>query len=153
MMNQTVREAIDREFAKVRRMLKHPESREEVRAVIALPPWLIDRILTKRRNELLEILQRRRVNSVSQLAQLTGRNVKSVSHDLKILSSFGFVRYERRFKPAVANYVVMKIGKSQRAMTKVQPQLSGRTSRSYVSLYKHNPAPRIAYKKKAAKVR
>ena len=155
-MNRRARQAIDREFAKVRRMLKHPESHEEVRTVIAFPNRLLARILTEKRSELLEILKRQQGRSVSQLAQLTGRTVESVSRDLKILSNFGFVCYEPRGKYAVAKYVVIEDGKSQLAMTKVQPRLSGSKSRSYVSSRasaSYRPAPRIAYKKKTTKVR
>lgn len=120
-MNPEVRQAIDREWAKIRQMIKNPQGREAVRAVIALPPQLIARILTEKRNELLEILQRRRVRSISELAQLTGRKVESVSRDLKILSTWGFIRYERHGRckspKPMAHYVVVPVG--QRASKRV----------------------------------
>lgn len=113
-MNPEVRQAIDREWAKIRRMIQNPQSRETVRAVIALPPQFVARILTEKRNELLGILRRRRVRSVSELAQLTGRRVESVSRDLKILSRWGFIRYERHGKckspKPMARYVVIPVG-------------------------------------------
>lgn len=125
-MNREVRKAIDRWFDEFQRALKDPESWDGGHAVIALPAWLIARVLTEKRAELLEILKRRRVRSVSELAQLSGRKVESVSRDLKILSNFGFVRYEPRGKCkepiAVAKYVLIKLGKSKPSISKARPR-------------------------------
>jgi predicted transcriptional regulator len=116
-MNKEVRKSLDRWWDEFRQALKDPESWDGGHTVIALPPQLIARILTEKRNELLEILKRRRVRSVSEMAHLTKRKVESVSRDLKILSNWGFVRYEPRGKCkepiAVAKYVLIEVGKPQ----------------------------------------
>lgn len=116
-MNTEVRKALDRWFDEFRQALKDPGSWDGGHTVIALPPQMIARILTERRTELLEILKRRRVHSVSELAQLTKRKVESVSRDLKVLHTWGFIRYERHGKckepVAVAKYVFIKVGETQ----------------------------------------
>lgn len=126
-MNKEVRKAIDRWFDEFRQALKDPESWDGGHAVIALPPQFIARILTGKRTELLEILKRRRVRSVSELAQLTKRRVESVSRDLKILSKWGFVRYEPRGKRkepiAVAQYVLIEVGKPRHSVSNARPRV------------------------------
>lgn len=116
-MNTEVRKALDRWFDEFRQALKDPESWDGGHTVIALPPQMIARILTEKRADLLEILQQRPIHSVSELAQLTGRKVESVSRDLKILHTWGFIRYERHGKckqpVAVAQYVLIKVGETQ----------------------------------------
>jgi DNA-binding transcriptional ArsR family regulator len=53
-------------------------------------------LLTPKRVELLYRLAVLRVESINDLAQKVGRNVKNVYQDLKVLSKFGFVRLNRR---------------------------------------------------------
>jgi predicted transcriptional regulator len=58
--------------------------------------------LTPLRLELLYQLSRIRADSINDLAKKTGRDVKNIYVDLKILENFGFVRLERmgrRIKP------------------------------------------------------
>lgn len=146
-MNKEVRRALARWFDEFRRALQDPESWDGGHTVIALPPQYVARILTEKRNELLEILKRRRVHSVSELARLAGRKVESVSRDLKILSNFGFVRYEPRGKRkepiAVTRYVLIEIGKPD---TTTASWAKKREHRSYapfrVASYRRNPVVR-----------
>lgn len=53
-------------------------------------------LLTPKRIELLYQLAVLRVDSINDFAQKVGRNVKNVYEDLKVLSKFGFVRFNRR---------------------------------------------------------
>lgn len=112
-MRKEVRFALNRWFDDFQHGLEHPESRRQGQAVIALPPRLIGRIFTEKRVGLLEILNRRRVRSISELAELTGRKIDVVSRDLKILSSFGLIRYDRhgkRKEPVpVARYALIEL--------------------------------------------
>ncbi len=104
-MRKEAQGTLDRWFDDFQHALDHPERRREGQAVIALPPRLIGRIFTEKRVGLLEVLHRRRVRSISELAELTGRKIDVVSRDLKILSNFGLVRYElhgKRKEPVTA---------------------------------------------------
>jgi len=53
-------------------------------------------LLTPKRIELLYKLAVLRVESINDLAKKVRRNVKNVYQDLKVLSSFGFVRLSKR---------------------------------------------------------
>lgn len=123
-MNTEVRKALDCWFDEFRQALKEPKSWDGGHTVIALPPRMIARIFTEKRTELLEIIKQRRVRSISELAQLAQRRVESVSRDLKILHTWGFIRYKghgRCKEPvAVTKYVVIEVGKTQPMMKKPQ---------------------------------
>lgn len=113
LMNKKVKKALDQWFCNFRQTLENADSRAQPQAVIALPSQMIARILSEKRADLLNILKRRPVRSVSELAALTGRPAESVSRDLKLLSKWGFVRYERKgkLKRPVANaeYVIIQL--------------------------------------------
>ncbi len=112
-MRKEAQVALDRWFDDFQHALEHPERRREGQAVIALPPRLIGRIFSEKRVGLMEVLYRRRLRSISELAELTGRKIDAVSRDLKILSNFGLVRYERHGKRkepvAVARYALIEL--------------------------------------------
>jgi len=55
-------------------------------------------LLTPKRLELLSSLASLRPESINDLAQKTGRNVKNVYQDLKALKTLGFVTFKKRGK-------------------------------------------------------
>jgi DNA-binding transcriptional ArsR family regulator len=57
--------------------------------------------LTPKRLELLCQLAALRVESINDLAQKVGRNVKNVYEDLRVLNGLGFVRLNRRKRKAL----------------------------------------------------
>ncbi len=52
--------------------------------------------LTPRRIEILDRLSSMNVRSINDLASKTGRDIKNVHRDLKVLEELGFVQLERR---------------------------------------------------------
>jgi len=56
------------------------------------------KILTSKRLELLYSLASLRIESISDLAQKTRRNIKNVYEDLRALKSLGFVTFKKRGK-------------------------------------------------------
>jgi len=65
-------------------------------------------LLTPKRIELLYQLAVLRVDSINDLAQKVGRNVKNVYEDLKVLGMFGFVKFSRRKGKALAPETLVK---------------------------------------------
>lgn len=65
-------------------------------------------MLTPKRIELLYQLAILRVDSINDFAQKVGRNVKNVYEDLKVLSKFGFVKFNRRQGKALAPETLVK---------------------------------------------
>ena len=116
-MKEQIQTALDRWFDDFEQALEHPERRGRGQPVIALPPRLISRILSPKRVELLELLGRRRVRSISELAELAGRKIDVVSRDLKVLCSFGLIRYERHGKRkepvAAARHVLIELSQQR----------------------------------------
>lgn len=64
-------------------------------SIIALSPETSAKVLTPGRLNLLSILAEGPVESISQLAQRAGKPIEVVSRDLKVLSKFGFIDFER----------------------------------------------------------
>jgi predicted transcriptional regulator len=115
-MNRKVKEALDQWFDDFALALEGKPVQGQ--AVISLPAHVMARVLTERRCELLSILNKGRVCSISELAERTGRKVESVSRDLSLLSKWGFIRYEPRGKRkepvAVARYALISLSSSRR---------------------------------------
>ena len=65
--------------------------------------------LTPRRIELLDHLSKYRVTSITDLASKTGRDVKNVYNDLKILDRLGFIRLVREGRRVVPELLVQEI--------------------------------------------
>lgn len=51
--------------------------------------------LTEKRLELLHTIKRLKPETIQQLAELTGRDIKNVSEDLKCLADLGLVNLDR----------------------------------------------------------
>ena len=64
--------------------------------------------LTPKRLELLCQLAVLRVESINDLAQKVGRNVKNVYEDLKVLNGLGFVRFNKRKGKALVPETLVK---------------------------------------------
>jgi hypothetical protein len=64
--------------------------------------------LTPKRLELLSLLAALRVESINDLAQKVGRNVKNVYEDLTVLNGLGFVRLNRRKGKALVPETLVK---------------------------------------------
>jgi len=64
--------------------------------------------LTPKRIELLYQIAALRVESINDLAQKIRRNVKNVYQDLKVLSSFGFVRLNKRKRKNIVPETLVK---------------------------------------------
>jgi hypothetical protein len=65
-------------------------------------------LLTPKRLELLCQLAALRVESINDLAQKVGRNVKNVYEDLRLLNGLGFVRLNRRKGKALVPETLVK---------------------------------------------
>lgn len=65
--------------------------------------------LTPRRMELLDQLSRYRAESINDLAEKIGRDVKNVFNDLKALEGLGFVRLVREGRRSVPELLVHEV--------------------------------------------
>jgi len=65
--------------------------------------------LTPRRWELLDQLSRLRADSINDLATKTGRDVKNIYNDLKILEGLGFVRLVRQGRRTLPELLVQEV--------------------------------------------
>ncbi len=65
--------------------------------------------LTPRRLELLDKLSRLRVDSINDLAAKTGRDVKNVYNDLKVLEGLGFVGLARQGRRILPELLVQEV--------------------------------------------
>ncbi len=65
--------------------------------------------LTPRRLELLDHLSRLRVKSINDLAAKTGRDVKNIYNDLKVLEQLGFVRLMRQGRRVQPELLVQEV--------------------------------------------
>ena len=92
-------------YEMLREAVRNPELAPERLSVISLSQAARERVLTPKRLELLRVLQRNQVQSVSALAQLVHRPLASVSRDLRILANYGFLDFERRGQTKVPRVV------------------------------------------------
>ena len=65
--------------------------------------------LTPRRLELLDQLSRLRADSINDLATKTGRDVKNIYNDLKVLEGLGFVRLSRQGRRTLPELLVQEV--------------------------------------------
>ena len=65
--------------------------------------------LTPRRLELLDQLSRLRADSINDLAAKTGRDVKNIYNDLKVLEGLGFVRLVRQGRRTLPELLVQEV--------------------------------------------
>ena len=65
--------------------------------------------LTPRRLEMLDQLSRLRADSINDLATKTGRDVKNVYNDLKVLEGLGFVRLVRQGRRTLPELLVQEV--------------------------------------------
>ncbi len=75
--------------------IRHPELYPDRLSVVLLDEEAERKVLTPQRLRLLRTLRRREVESIRELAELLRRPIESVSRDLKLLETYGFVRLER----------------------------------------------------------
>ena len=70
-------------------------------------------VLTPKRLEILSVLRRGDIKSVSELARKTERRLDAVSHDLRILSDHNLIEFERSGrtkKPLIVkDYLIMPL--------------------------------------------
>jgi len=74
-----------------------------------LSPEELNRVLTAKRLQVLSTLARCEVSSVSELARITGRDVKNVYEDLKVLESLKFVELRKEKGRVVPRLLLQRI--------------------------------------------
>ncbi len=97
---------------KSRSSQKHPFPKDKA-FVIDLEDMDKASVLTPKRLEILSVLRRGDIKSVSELARRTERRLDAVSHDLRILSDHSLIEFERSGrtkKPMIVkDYIVMPL--------------------------------------------
>ena len=74
----------------------HPELYPDKLTIIVMDEKMEWKVLTPQRLRLLRTLHRQEVGSISELAAVLRRPIKSVSRDLKLLEAYGFVRLKAK---------------------------------------------------------
>lgn len=75
--------------------LEYPELAPDRVIVMSLSKKTLEKVLTPARMQLIRMIKDRKPRSVSQLAKIAGRPIQSVSRDLRILSFYGFLEFDR----------------------------------------------------------
>jgi len=98
----------DKRFASVKRFFdevwQKPDKFPNKSVVLSLRDEEITRIFTKKRLQLIRIIQTKKITFLSELTKLTKRELPAIDRDLKILEGFGIVELEkvgRIIKPSV----------------------------------------------------
>ena len=87
--------ALDLVGRMLRDAIQHPGLYPDRLTVIILEENMIRKVLTPERLKLLRTLRRQKVESIQELARILKRPVASVSRDLKLLETYGFIRLDR----------------------------------------------------------
>lgn len=97
---------------KSRSSQKHPFPKDKT-FLIDLDDMDKASVLTPKRLEILSVLRRGDIKSVSELARKTERRLDAVSHDLRILSDHSLIEFERSGrtkKPMIVkDYIIMPL--------------------------------------------
>jgi len=98
----------DKRFASVKRFFdevwQKPDKFPNKSVVLSLRDEEITRIFTKKRLQLIRIIQTKKITFLSELTKLTKRELPAIDRDLKILEGFGIGELEkvgRIIKPSV----------------------------------------------------
>lgn len=70
---------------------------------------ILTKLFTHKRLELIEILSKRDFQSITQLAKATGRDIKNIYYDLKILERIGLVKIIKNGKKRAVELLVDEI--------------------------------------------
>ena len=78
--------------------LEHPEDAPSSVLLISLNKGIIEKVLTPARVELLNAISEKKPKTVGELVTAVNRPKESVSRDLRILSNYGFVSFDKEGK-------------------------------------------------------
>lgn len=70
-------------------------------AHVFLDPSDMQRVITPKRMELINLIKQNELDSVSQLADLAGRKKQAVNRDLRVLEKYEIVRLEKKGRRSV----------------------------------------------------
>ena len=93
--NSRAQEVLELVGRMIQDAVRHPELYPDRLTFVLLDEETERKVLTPQRLRLLKTLRRREVGSISELAEILKRPIESVSRDLKLLETYGFVRLER----------------------------------------------------------
>jgi len=80
----------------VKEAIRHPDLTPDRLTILSLSEEEQNRVLTPKRLELVRVIRDQEPETISELAELVGRRVDSVSRDLRILSTYGIIEFMKR---------------------------------------------------------
>ena len=92
MENGRTREVLELVGRMIQEAVQHPELYPDRLTIVIVDEEMERKVLTPQRLKLLRTLRRREVRSISELATVLRRPIESVSRDLKVLETYGFVQ-------------------------------------------------------------
>ena len=107
----------DRIMAYLNKMLETPDKYPDNALILSLSDEEMTHLFTKKRLELVRLIQNKKPNNATKLSELADRRLTAVMRDLELLEKFGIVELEKigkNIKPKVTTEIIvlplMKIG-------------------------------------------
>jgi len=80
------------------RLLRNPDKYPDRATLVSLSDEEMTQLFTKKRLELVRVIQKSKPSNISALSELVGRRISAVMRDLELLEKFMIVKLEKKGK-------------------------------------------------------
>ncbi|HZX19414.1 MAG TPA: hypothetical protein VFF13_00175 [archaeon] len=92
------------------KVLKNPNKYPDKGLILSLSDEEMTQVFTKKRLELIRLIQSKKPNNATKLSELAGRRLSAVMRDLELLEEFTIVQLEKKgknIKPRVTTEILV----------------------------------------------